>query len=131
MNYGPRVSRDQAAELLDFGGRVDAKGVSPQLIEDQLDGAVAAHNLLQSTGVAYVADEVGTGKTLVAAGALALLRHREPGVKAMIVAPRSNLQQKWRRELETFARSNVRYADLRVRGLAGEPARRPLTAPRL
>ncbi len=125
------MSRERAAELLDFGGRVDAKGVSPQLIEDQLDGAVAAHNLLQSTGVAYVADEVGTGKTLVAAGALALLRHREPGMKAMIVAPRANLQQKWRRELETFARSNVRYADLRVRGLGGEAVRRPLTAPRL
>jgi len=131
VSLGRRVSREQAAKLLDFAGRPDAKGVASQLFDEQLDGAVAAHNMLQTQGLAYIADEVGTGKTLVAAGALALLRHSDPTMRALIVAPRANLQVKWRRELVSFARHNIRYPDLRVRGLGPEPVRPPRITPRL
>jgi hypothetical protein len=75
--------------------------------------------------MAYVADEVGTGKTLVAAGVLALLRHLDPGLRALIITPRRNLQSKWQRELRTFVRYNVRIPDLRVRGIDGSPVRPP------
>ncbi len=83
MTMNKRVSREHAGRLLDFGGRRDASALSRQLIDSQLDGAVAAHNLLLDRGVAYVADEVGTGKTLVAAGVLALLRHDDPSMRAL------------------------------------------------
>jgi hypothetical protein len=126
-----RVSRQQARELLNFAGRPDAAAVSRQLVEEQLDGAVAAHNLLQTRGLAYIADEVGTGKTLVAAGVLALLRHDEPDLRALVLTPRANLQDKWRRELRSFARHDVRFSDLRVRGLDAEPVRPPRVVPRL
>lgn len=131
MSSDKRISREQAGELLDFGGRRDAHALSRQLIDSQLDGAVAAHNLLQERGVAYVADEVGTGKTLVAAGVLALLRHDDPSMRALVIAPRANLQEKWRRELRSFARENVRFTDMRVRAISGEPARPPRTPGRL
>lgn len=126
-----RVSRQQAGLLLDFGGRPDAAGVSQELVEEQLDGAVAAHNLLQDHGVAYIADEVGTGKTLIAAGVLALLRHDDPGMRALVIAPGVNLQTKWQRELRSFARHNVRFPDLRVRGVDNTPVRSPRTPTRL
>lgn len=117
------ISLASAAVLLDFQGRPDGKALSPGFAQAQLKGAVAAHNLLQTTGLAYIADEVGTGKTLVAAGALALLRHQDPGLSALILAPRANLQRKWAQELSQFAQHNVRYSDLRVRGLGGAPVR--------
>lgn len=131
VSFGPRVSLDHAAVLLDFKGRPDAAGVSIRLADEQLAGAVAAHNLVQGRGLAYIADEVGTGKTLVAAGVLALLRHREPGMRALVIAPRANLQDKWQKELISFAQYNVRYPDLRVRGLGPEPVRPPRVVPNL
>lgn len=124
------VAVDQARTLLDFQGRPGTR-ISDQLADSQLEGAVAAHNLLQTNGLAYVADEVGTGKTLVAAGALALLRHHTPTLNALVISPRANLQDKWRRELESFARHNVRYPDLRVRGLGSEPVRKPVVVQNL
>ncbi len=112
-----------AAELLDFGARIGAG----QRAHDQLEGAVAIHNLLTTQRVAYLADEVGMGKTYVALGALALFRHFHPNFRVLIVAPRENIQYKWMKELRNFILHNVRFADLRVKALDGRPAR-PLVA---
>jgi hypothetical protein len=114
------IGTDIAHQILDFGARM--KG-SPQRAEEQLHGAVALHNLLQQHGVAYLADEVGMGKTLVALGAVALFRHFNPGFRVLFIAPRENIQTKWQKEFRNFAGSNVRFADLRVRGFGGQPAR--------
>jgi hypothetical protein len=108
-----------AAELLDFGARID----SPQRAEEQLKGAVAIHNLLCKQRVAYLADEVGMGKTYVALGALALFRHFQPDFRVLIIAPRENIQTKWIKEYRNFIRHNVRFPDLRVKALDGGPAR--------
>ena len=44
----------------------------------QLEGAVALHNILEREHVAYLADEVGLGKTYVALATMALYRHLDP-----------------------------------------------------
>lgn len=118
------ISLETARELLDFRGRSGA--VSPETAEDQLRGAVAVHNLLVGERVAYLADEVGMGKTYVALGALALLRHFRPNFRVLVIAPRENIQHKWVKELRNFTRSNLRYSDLRMRSLQGSPARAPV-----
>jgi len=125
------INVDDAGQLLDFRGRPDGRALSVGFARAQLEGAVAAHNLLQTTGLAYVADEVGTGKTLVAAGALALLRHQDPSLRALILAPRANLQRKWAQELGQFARHNLRYSDMRVRGPGSAPVRPTLVVENL
>ncbi len=51
-----------AGELLDMGARIG----SGQRADEQLEGAVAIFNLLHREKVAYLADEVGMGKTYVA-----------------------------------------------------------------
>jgi superfamily II DNA or RNA helicase len=107
-----------ASQLLDFGSRIgSARG------DEQLEGAVAIHNMLQSNGVAYLADEVGMGKTYVALGALALFRHFNPSFRVLVLAPRGNIQSKWIKEQRNFVANNVRVCDMRVKSLNGSPAR--------
>lgn len=113
------IDLEAARKLLDFGRRIG----EGHRAEEQLRGAVAIHNILKTHGVAYLADEVGMGKTYVALGALALLRHYQPDLRVLVVAPRGNIQRKWQKELRNFVAHNVRFDDLRMRALDGQPAR--------
>src|SRR5206468_8590016 len=94
--------------------------------EEQLRGAVAVHNVLLENDFAYLADEVGMGKTYVALGAVALFRHFNPSFRILVIAPRENIQKKWVKELLNFTEGNFRFPDLRVRSLQGTPAREPV-----
>ena len=113
------VSESAAQELLDFGSRIGDE----HRAGEQLRGAVAIHNILQKHRVAYLADEVGMGKTYVALGALALFRHFKPDFKVLVISPRENLQITWQQELTNFCKHNVRIDDLRMRSLDGRPPR--------
>jgi hypothetical protein len=113
------IDVDTAGHLLDFGRRI---GPGPRA-DAQLHGAVAVHNLLATEGVAYLADEVGMGKTYVALGALALFRHFQPRFRVLVIAPRENIQKKWMKELRNFVTHNVRFPDLRVKSIDHRPAR--------
>jgi hypothetical protein len=110
-----------ARQLLDFRGTT--RSITDEAAEEQLRGAVALHNTLASRKVAYLADEVGMGKTYVALGALALFRHFNPLFRLLVIAPRENIQRKWLKEQRNFVRNNVRFADLRVKAVHGAPAR--------
>lgn len=108
-----------ARQLLDFGRRIGPG----RRAEEQLEGAVALHHMLEINKVAYLADEVGMGKTYVALGVLALYRHFNPRFRALIIAPRENIQRKWQKELSNFTAHNVTFSDLRVRDLDGRSTR--------
>lgn len=57
----------------------------------------------------YIADEVGLGKTYIAAGIAALFRHFSPHMashKDIIIVPKENLQEKWQKELRNFTSNN-------------------------
>src|SRR3982750_2895696 len=116
------IDVETAAQLLDFSARI---GTGPRA-DEQLEGAVAVHNILEKHGVAYLADEVGMGKTYVALGALALFRHYNPSFRLLLITPRENIQKKWLKELKNFTARNVRFADMRVRGIHGAPVRSPV-----
>lgn len=113
------VTVEAAAGLLDF----DAKGIGQGRAREQLEGAVALHNILATRDVAYLADEVGMGKTYVALGVVALFRHYDPNFRVLVIAPRENIQDKWRKEWQNFVAHHIRFSDLRMRGLDGRPAR--------
>lgn len=122
------ISLETARQLLDFAGRTEthAPRISQQRADDQLEGSVALHNILENHRVAYLADEVGLGKTYVALGAFALFRHFNPKFRLLVIAPKENIQRKWIKEMQNFVRNNVRFADLRVRSAHGAPARPPV-----
>ena len=119
------ISLATARELLDFagGGNGSPSRISSAQAAAQLEGAVAIHNILEQHRVAYLADEVGMGKTYVALGAFALFRHFNPGFRLLVIAPKENIQQKWTKELRNFVRNNVRFADRRIKAVHQLPAR--------
>ncbi|WP_295390643.1 DEAD/DEAH box helicase family protein [uncultured Thiodictyon sp.] len=104
---------ESARALLDLSGGDPALKA---LGEQQLTTAVALHRLLLDHRIAYLADEVGTGKTYVALAVAALFRHLDPGFRVLYLAPSRNVREKWvKREVPAFLERNVREADLRVR----------------
>jgi hypothetical protein len=112
------ISLETAADLLDFGGRIGT-----DVAREQLEGAVALHNILERQRFAYLADEVGMGKTYVALGVLALFRHFDPSFRVLVITPRANIQQKWHKELKNLVAHHVRFPDLRIKAVHGAPAR--------
>lgn len=118
------ISKAFASRLIDYAPR-NAKQAS-SLADAQLDGAVAAYNMLARNEVAYIADEVGMGKTYIALGVLGLLRHLNPKAKAMVITPRENIQKKWEKEFLNFVRVNWKIEDNRFKDLQGIPVRPPI-----
>jgi len=109
---------ERAAQLLDLGAMIPAEQA-----QAQLEGAVALHTMLERFGVAYLADEVGMGKTFVALATMALFRNAHPNFRVLVIAPRENIQRKWQRELIGFTQGNVRTVDMNLRGLDHKPVR--------
>jgi hypothetical protein len=119
-----RVTRDLVRDLIDFAPTEEAK--SRGYAEYQLDGAVALTNMVATNRVAYLADEVGMGKTYVALAVMALLRWQQPTARIVVIAPRENIQRKWEKELRNFVRLNWKPIGNRVKSLTGEPAWEPM-----
>lgn len=111
------ISLATARELIDFGA---GQGAERRAAEEQLAGSVALHNVLVREGFAYLADEVGMGKTFVALGAASLFRHFHPDWRVLYVAPSENLQAKWAKELRNFTAQKWRVIDNRVCGFQDE-----------
>ena len=109
---------ETAHNILDLGAMIPAEQA-----QAQLEGAVALHTMLEQQGVAYLADEVGMGKTFVALATVALFRHQHPSFRVLVIAPRENIQRKWRRELLNFTQRNVRAIDMNLCGLDRMPIR--------
>ena len=112
------IDLEAARSLLDFGTRIGAG----HRADEQLRGAVAIHNILRKHRIAYLADEVGMGKTYVALGALALFRHYKPDFRVLIIAPRENIQKKWKKELTNFAAQAVIANDRMTYGVTASNA---------
>ena len=94
--------------------------------ELQQEGTVAAFNMLATNGCAYLADEVGMGKTYIALGIMNLLRYFDPHTRVIMIAPRQNIQEKWKKELTNFVRNNWKVTGNRVKSLDGTPVWEPV-----
>ena len=118
------VTRDFVEQLIDFAPGEDKflKGIA----DHQLDGTVALFNMLQRNRCAYLADEVGMGKTYAALGVMSLVRYLNPQARVIVIAPRENIQRKWMKELKNFVRVNWKIVGNRVKSLQGGPAWEPV-----
>lgn len=126
-----RIHVDFARKLIDYRGAARngtgarRRAITGSFAESQLRGAVASYNMLAENRVAYIADEVGMGKTYVALGVMGLVRHFRPDARMLVIAPRANIQLKWVKELRNFVRNNWQLTDNRVKSIQGTPAREP------
>lgn len=118
------VSPEFVRELIDFAPVKDSQ--SSRFAADQLAGAVALFNMLARNRVAYLADEVGMGKTYVALGVMGLIRHLHPSARIVVIAPRENIQRKWIKELRNFVRHNWKISGSRVKSLQDAPGWEPV-----
>lgn len=87
----------------------------------QKEGTVALFNMLVKNGVAYLADEVGMGKTYIALAVMNLLRYQKPDARVLVITPRRNIQEKWSTDLTSFVDQNWLYPDHRVKTPHGSP----------
>ena len=114
-------------ELFDLS---DPQRAEPSMAYMQREGIAAIYNILCDGCVAYLADEVGMGKTYQALGLAALVWSEKPDARILFLSPRQNLQEKWVSDYTCFFKSNYRrrqeIGDDRVTSaLFREPIHRP------
>ncbi|MFZ6720548.1 SNF2-related protein [Undibacterium sp. Ji49W] len=98
------VTVDDVKTLLDFSGKSDFQP-SEAMVILQTEGVAALCNILKKKKVAYLADEVGLGKTMQALGVIALFKKNNPKAKILVISPREIVQQGWANEFLNFKKN--------------------------
>ena len=100
------IRPDNVDKLIDL--TVPDKKDTVSMANTQRDGIAALYNILCEGPVAYLADEVGMGKTYQALGLAALVWNEKPDARILFISPRQNLQEKWVDDYKRFFASNYR-----------------------
>ena len=104
--FASPIRPENVDELIDL--RVPDKPDTVSMANTQRDGIAALYNILCDGPVAYLADEVGMGKTYQALGLAALVWNEQPDARILFLSPRQNLQEKWVDDYRRFFASNYR-----------------------
>ena len=120
MNKLPTLTTAYVSQLIDFSAESGGDKESG-FARSQLEGTVALFNMLVTNKIAYLADEVGMGKTYIALGVISLLRHMNPHARVVVITPRENIQYKWIKERSNFVRNNWLIRGHRVKSIQGGP----------
>ena len=110
-----------AQQILDFsGGQAALKDLGTL----QMEGTLELYNKIANpdTKFAYLADEVGMGKTYMALGVVALMRYFNPSLRVLYICPSANVQEKWIKEHRSFTTHNIIVSQYRIRTEQGKPA---------
>ena len=122
------VRPEDVGELVDLTVENDPNSCS--MAQLQLEGIAAIYNILCRQNFAYLADEVGMGKTYQALGVAAMVWNECPDARILFLSPRQNLQIKWHSDYIRFFSSNYRRNqrlgdDRAVSILLRQPIHRP------
>ena len=94
------VLPEDVGELIDLTVENDPNSCS--MAQLQLEGIAAVYNILCRQNFAYLADEVGMGKTYQALGVAAMVWNECPDARILFLSPRQNLQVKWHSDYIPF-----------------------------
>ena len=127
--FSQPVCPEDVRELIDLTviGDPDSQSMAAM----QIEGIAGIYNILCEHRFAYLADEVGMGKTYQALGLAALVWNEKPDARILFISPRQNLQVKWIDDYLRFFASNYRRQqglgdDRAASVLFGEPVHRPV-----
>lgn len=73
----------------------------------QCKGVTALCNILKGRQYAYLADEVGMGKTYQAIGVISMLLNEKKNAKILVIAPNEAVQINWINEIRNFSKNNL------------------------
>lgn len=123
--FGGLLHWEDLRPLFDFGS-------GNFLPRCQLQGIAGIYNILCSKRYAYLADEVGMGKTAQALGVASILLRLKPSARVLVVTPRRNLQVNWRKEFHKFVGTFYRQDDDVIRdSLLRKPSFEPIVCENL
>lgn len=101
------IDLDSVKSVMDFAGHSDLFGADSTVPELQCQGVTAICNILHDRQYAYLADEVGMGKTYQALGVISMLLKEKHDAKILIIAPNESVQNNWQKEITRFYNNNV------------------------
>lgn len=81
----------------------------------QAEGASFLFNTLNKKGIAFLADEVGMGKTIQSLAVCAALWQQKPNARILVLAPRNEIAFNWINEYETFIKVHYKVEDDKVK----------------
>ncbi len=118
-----RWTTDQVAEMLDFscGGRF---GATSPMIQMQTEGVAAICEILRKRHVAYLADEVGLGKTMQGLGVAACVCKGIPEPRVLVISPRKLVQNAWLTEGARFSKYVLKEPRLSLQAAFHESLRK-------
>jgi hypothetical protein len=96
-----RATTREIARLFRFdcGGRF---GASKSMVRLQEEGVAALCRILDERPVAFLADEVGLGKTMQALGVIGWRRNVDANARILVITPRENVQDGWMKDASRF-----------------------------
>lgn len=74
------------------------------MADKQAEGVAYLWNLLGERKVAFLADEVGMGKTFQAIGVILCMLRQKPNAKVLVITPNKNICNHWHGEFNSFSR---------------------------
>lgn len=108
------LTAEAVRSYIDFDGHDATRPTPSAQAVLQSKGVAALWHLLETKSFAYLADEVGMGKTRQAMGVIATQFLRNPDSRVAIVCSNATLQRQWQSEWSEFLRTCYRLLDDRL-----------------
>ncbi|MBT5934406.1 DEAD/DEAH box helicase family protein [Sulfurimonas sp.] len=116
-----KLSTQYKEEFIDFSA---GNAEFNDLASIQQEGSIALYNILKENteSIAYLADEVGMGKTFIALGTVMLMRYLNPSLRVLYIAPNRQLKDQWIDEYRRFIKNHVKLSHGHIRSFSGSSA---------
>jgi hypothetical protein len=100
-----KVTIQEVENLINFSGK--NSGIGDDIATLQTKGVTSLYNILCEKNYSYLADEVGMGKTYQGLGLVSLLLSKNKHARVLIIAPKEDVLDKWKRDYSHFINRNL------------------------
>lgn len=101
------INMNRVQENICFAGNNGVFKGDNTIPDLQCKGVTALCKILNGRQYAYLADEVGMGKTYEAIGVITMLLTEKKNAKILVIAPNEAVQKNWINEINNFSKNNL------------------------